>query len=353
MSSGGPGEVSRSANPQSAIRNPQSKSPWSHYRVTLLDAVELGLVEKINEVRRSNLTREEFIQNCKNRSRLPEVFEQEYMCNPTGGTQGIVPWSAMERCMIDYEIERAHLEQNQITDLFGEYRPERHSDREARIRSYIVQAFNDLLTLNPGGQYRLGFDVAASGRGDLSVIYIDRVDGSIFQLAALFTCRTEDWHFIKTALFTFLRNLPNVQACGDETGLGRQICWEASREFAGKFRSVNFSTEKSAIGFTLMNQLFVAEKRFPNDEQHRDIVSDFFALRKHNTGSKWLFTEAANPLNAASHCDIAWAGGLASKAQATYRDVGGAVVYDHFDDGSGNPVSTYEVFSQMFQPKPK
>jgi len=36
-----------------------------------------------------------------------------------------------------------------------------------------------------------------------------------------------------------------------------------------------------------------------------------------------------------------------------YRDVGGAVVYDQWDDGSGNPVSTYEVFTQMFQPKPK
>ena len=251
----------------------------------------------------------------------------------------------MERCMIDYEIERAHLEQNQIIELFGEYRPERQNDREACIRNFIVQAFNQLLTTNQNDQYRLGFDVAASGRGDLSVIYIDRLQGSIFQLAALFTCRTEDWHFIKTVLFTFLRNLSCVQGCGDETGLGRQICWEASREFCGKFRSLNFATEKSSIGFTLMNQLFVAEKRFPNSEQHRDIASDFFALRKHNTGHKWLFTEAANPLNPASHCDIAWAGGLASKAQANYRDVGAAVVYD---DPPGNTVSTYDALTQLF-----
>jgi phage FluMu gp28-like protein len=166
-------------------------------------------------------------------------------------------------------------------------------------------------------------DVAASGRGDLTVIYIDRVNGNVFELAALFTCRTQDWHFIKTVLFTFMRELRSVQACGDETGLGRQICWEAVQQFCGKFQAVNFSSEKSDIGFTLMNQLAVAEKRFPRSQ--RDVASDFFALRKHYTGAKWLFTEGTNPLNAASHCDIAWAGGLASKANRIYRDVGGAV----------------------------
>jgi hypothetical protein len=38
----------------------------------------------------------------------------------------------------------------------------------------------------------------------------------------------------------------------------------------------------------------------------RDLASDFFALPRHYTGAKWLFTEGINPLNAASHCDIAW-----------------------------------------------
>jgi phage FluMu gp28-like protein len=314
-----------------------AKTPWSHYRVMLMDAVKCGLVEKINQVRGSKLTRAQFIANCKTRARLPEVFEQEYMCNPCGGTSGIVPWSAMERCMMDYEIERLHLEEKQVLQ----------HDRESRIRNHILQAFQQTIAgtgacssrreeahfsvykrsepphVGCYNHYRLGFDVAASGRGDLTVIYIDRVNGNVFELAALFTCRTQDWHFIKTVLFTFMRELRSVQACGDETGLGRQICWEAAQQFCGKFQAVNFSSEKSDIGFTLMNQLAVAEKRFPRS--HRDVASDFFALRKHYTGAKWLFTEGTNPLNAASHCDIAWAGGLASKANRVYRDVGGAV----------------------------
>jgi phage FluMu gp28-like protein len=235
--------------------------------------------------------------------------------------------------MFDYEIERLHLEQQQIFDLFGDYHPHSQSDREARIRNFIANAFTDLFNRNPTAQYRLGFDVAASGRGNLTVIYVDRLEGQIFTLTALFTCRTEDWHFIKTVLFTFMSGLRSVHACGDQTGLGRQICWEASQQFSGRFRSANFSTEKSDIAFTLMHQLTSGEKRFPTSEQHRDIASDYLALRKHNTGTRWIFTESQNSLNPSSHCDIAWAGGLASHANSNFRDVGAAVVYDHWDNG--------------------
>ena len=323
----------------------KGRGGWSYYKVSLMDAIDCGLVEKVNEVRGSSLTRDQFIQNCKTRSRLPEVFEQEYMCNPCGGTSGIVNWSVLDRCRVDYEIERVHLEQNHVVDLFGEYRVQFQYDRESRIRSFILQSFKNLLTENNSDQYRLGFDVAASGRGNLTVIYIDRLIGNTFQLAALFTCRTDDWHLIKYVLFTFMRNLRSVQGCGDETGLGRQICWEASQQFGSAFQGINFGSEKSDIGFLLMNQLAVGEKQIPRDPAHDDIASDFLALRMHNAGNRWIFTESPNPFNPASHCDIAWAAGLASKAQRVHRDVGAAVVYD--TPNPGNTVSTYDALQTI------
>ena len=302
----------------------QGKGGWSHYRVTLENAINQGLVEKINQVRGAKLSRQQFLQHCKDRSRLPEVFAQEYMCNPTGGTGGIVPWSAIERCMIDYEIERLHFEEHQVVDVFGEFNCEHQHARERQIESAIRQAFPKLFSSKE--RHRLGFDCAASGRGNLTVIYVDQLEGGYggtASLQGLFTCRTQDWNFIKTVLYTFMLNLNSVEGCGDSTGLGRQICWEASKRFGGYFSAVNFASEKHDLGFTLMNQLAVGEKRFPRGE--RDIASDFFALRKHYTGSKWLFTESANCLNPNSHCDIAWAGGLASKANRRYADCGGAV----------------------------
>ena len=66
--------------------------------------------------------------------------------------------------------------------------------------------------------------------------------------------------------------------------LGRQICWEAAKQYSSRFLSVNFTAKKHDLGFSLMNQLSVAEKRFPRSEQ--DIAADYFALRKSHTGAK-------------------------------------------------------------------
>jgi len=162
-------------------------------------------------------------------------------------------------------------------------------------------------------QLRLGFDVAASGQGHLAVFYIDEPRGSELWLRALLTARTEDWHFLKAVLFFFL-NLPNLRGAGDETGLGHQICWEAHKRFSSRFLCVNFASKKQELGFALMNQLSAAEKRFPQSEQ--DIAADYFALRKNFTGNKWTFSEGRNTCNPASHCDIAWAGALATEAHS-------------------------------------
>jgi phage FluMu gp28-like protein len=157
-----------------------------------------------------------------------------------------------------------------------------------------------------------GGDVAASGQGDLAAFYIDEARADDLWLRALLTCRTEGWDFIRTVLFYFLDNLPRVQAAGDESGLGRQICWEAANQRSYRFQKVNFTAKKHDLGFTLMNQLATAQKHFPRD--HHDIAADFFALRKIHNGTKWVFTEGRNTHNTASHCDIAWAAALATFA---------------------------------------
>lgn len=298
------------------------KGGWSHFKVTLEDAVEMGLVEKINETRGTTYTREGFIADARNRSRLEEIYQQAYMCNPSGSTSAIVPWASIQNCQRDYKIARAHLEGSQIVEAFGSFAPSMQASRAARIQDWLdgVYAF----VFNDPQRYRLGFDVAASGQGDLASIYIDRKAAPMMQLAALFTCRTDDWDFLKTVLWHFHRRLSSLQAAGDETGLGRQICWETEQQFPGIFTGVNFAGEKHDMGFALMNQLSVAEKVIPKGEP--DIAQDYFSLRKIYAGKRWTFTEGRNLLNAASHCDIAWSGALASRADemqeapGTFRD---------------------------------
>jgi len=226
--------------------------PWNiYYKVTMPDAIQLGLVDVINRARGTQLTRSQFLADCKARARQEEIYQQSYMCNPLGAsTNHIVDWSVIERCRYDYEISRVHLEHAQILEKFGEFSPSNQDARQRQIENFIRDAFSALFD-SPSIQnqnskfknrsYRLGFDVAASGQGDLAVIYIDEAKGDELSLRALFTCRTEDWHFLKTVLFYFLRMLRSVKAAGDETGLGKQICWEAASQFGSRFIKVNFS----------------------------------------------------------------------------------------------------------------
>jgi phage FluMu gp28-like protein len=207
----------------SASNNPifqQPTNPWNiYFKVTMPDAIKFGLVDFINRARGTILSPLQFLAGCKARARLQEVFEQAYMCNPLGAsTNHIVDWSAIERCRYDYEIHRVHLEHSQIIEKFGEFSPSTATNRAYEIERFLLHSFNKIITTK--SKYRLGFDVAASGQGDLAVIYIDEVNGEELSLRALFTCRTEDWDFLKTVLFYFLRMVRNLKAAGDVTGLG-------------------------------------------------------------------------------------------------------------------------------------
>jgi phage FluMu gp28-like protein len=313
------------------------RSPWNlYYRVTMPDAVELGLVEVINRTQGTAFTPAQFLADCQARAGSEETYQQSYLCNPAGAqAAAIVDWSAIQRCRADYHIERLHLESAEILRHFGQPSPGSQLARESQIRSFLASKFPALLASPTNGtahspfraspsQFRLGFDVAASGQGDLATIYIDEVKAPELWLRALLTARTEDWHFLKTALFFFLQHLPRLQAAGDESGLGRQICWEAANQFSSRFTRINFASKKHDLGFSLMNQLSAAEKRFPRSEP--DIAADFFALHKTFTGTKWVFTEGRNSSNPASHCDIAWAAALATYAHTHQRVQAGGIV---------------------------
>lgn len=290
------------------------KGGWNHYRVTMEDAVGMGLVEKINEASGGKMSRPQFIEDCKNRARLPEVYEQAYNCNPSGSASAIVSWATICQCRRDYPIERLHFEHRQMIETFGPFVDAAPAARRAKIAAFIRGAFANLF--ETAKHRRLGFDVAASGQGDLCSIYIDEVEGERLKLEALFTCRTDDWDFIETVLWTIM-GLGGIKGCGDETGLGKQVCWRTAQKFAA-FRGVNFSREKHDMGHALMNQLAMAEKVFPTGED--DIAQDFFSLRKNFGGGRWIFSEGRNNLNPASHCDIAWAGALASRADGNEGD---------------------------------
>jgi phage FluMu gp28-like protein len=296
------------------------KGGWSHHMTTIEDAVRMGLVEKINETRGTNFTREGFIQDCKNRSRDEATYQEAYMCNPKGGTAAIVPWSNIELCRVEVQAERVHLEASQIKELFGEFKPETKIARDGKIHEFLAGAFPRLLAET--ARHSLGYDVACTGQGDLASVYVDRIEGPVSTAAGLLTFRTDDWDFHDVATRWFMERVVAIRGAGDKTGLGAKICWELERHFVGRFVGVNFSSSKSDLGFALMNRLSTAEKRWPKDKAWDDVATDYYALRKTFVGQKWVFTAGTNQLNAASHCDIAWSGALSDEAAKLNDDAG-------------------------------
>ena len=294
------------------------RGPWNlYYRVTMPDALDQGLLDLINRTCGSRFNRDQFLGDCQSRAGAEEIYQQAYLCNPLPRSAGIVDWSAIELCFSDYPIERLHLEHDEILSRFGHFQPASEEARQRQIQAFLREQFPNLQPSTCNLQLRLGFDVAASGQGDLAAFYIDEAKGSELWLRALLTTRTDDWQFLKTALSAFLDRLPSLLAAGDESGLGRQICWETASRFGNRFLPVSFSSKKCDLGFALMNQLASAQKRFPRSEP--DIAADFFALRKAYSGVKWVFSEGRNNHNPASHCDIAWAGALASHAHTSKK----------------------------------
>ena len=124
---------------------------WNiYYRVTMVDAIEFGLVEVINRAQGTFFTREQFLESCRGRARDEEIFQQAYMCNPAGAASNrIVEWSAIERCRFDYQIERVHLEAEQVRQQFGEFSPSQEAAREHQIHQFLRNSFPSLLGLFP------------------------------------------------------------------------------------------------------------------------------------------------------------------------------------------------------------
>ena len=257
----------------------------------------------------------EYVEQCY---RFCEIYKLTKSVLARGTANPQVGWSVIQRCQADYSIERMHVEARDIEKLVGKYDRATALNRAHETATVIKAAFSKLLATP--GQYTVGFDVAASGEGDLACIYVDEVSGGLQTLRGLLTARVgDDWPFLKAALYTFLDELSAVTGAGDETGLGRQICREAALDFPGQFHCVNFRSEKSDLGTVLINQLAATEKVFPKNQP--DIAQDIFSVSKVWNGSKWIFTEGRNMLNPHSHCDINWAACLSSKAKALYRPV--------------------------------
>jgi len=243
--------------------------PFSIHRITLPEAVALGLVERINETRGTNFTREGFLANRRRRCRSEDHWRQEYLAIPSIDTTAWLPYELLEGCEND--------------------------------RAGNVLHFGD-------GQRYIGMDVGETQ--DRTVIWtLERV-GDVLWTREILVFTDEPLRIKQDALMARLKHPKVVRACIDATGVGAQIAQEAQRQ--GKGEAIKFTIAVKDELASPLRGLFEDKRiRIPAG---REIREDLHAVRMTETAAGHPRFDAER--GQAGHADRFWALALGCHAAA-------------------------------------
>jgi phage FluMu gp28-like protein len=256
---------------------------FSHHRVTIHDAVNQGLVERINFVTGRRETRAEFLKRTEEECVDQEQWLQEYCCVPCDDATAFITW--------DMITANTHA---------GCLRP----------FEYLETCENPLY---------LGMDVAR--KGDLCVIDVGEKIGDVMWDRLRLEFRDRKFSEIKHELYRILR-LPRFQrACIDATGMGIQLAEEAKDLFGWRVEPVNFSAHvKEELAFELRHCF---EDRKLRIDCNPKLRADLRGIKKEVTvaGNIRFIGDADD-----SHCDRFWAMALRQHAAKSRKEFIGFIV---------------------------
>ena len=270
----------------------------SFHRTTILDALDQGFAETVNEVKKARgmkpLSREEFLEQLKAGCRSRSAFETQYLCIPNRASgQQLIPSEDIQAALKDIHPVRFDF---------------RGGEEEPDPREILPDP------LFRGASFSLGYDIARTG--DLSCVWLNRRGEDGLQIpAAVLTFKNCRFEFQKCMVRRILSATCSVVGCGDKTGLGMAVCEELEDQFPGRFTGVNFASAKLALGTGLRTVFETRKIHLPVDMP--ELAADFSGIRKNALSSGALqFTEAGNELLPESHCDLAWSCALAVRASS-------------------------------------
>lgn len=276
-------------------RQAGAASLWSLQRTTLLDAIADGLVEKINATRGLSLTRDQFIAQTKALLGSIEAYLEECLCEPQQRGLPAVAWIVIQAAQKDYRS------------------PVIAIDGDAKLGDVIDPAVAAVIAVNPwkelprDGRYALGFDVARSGH--LSSIHVKQTDGRRHRTVMHIKMHNCKLPGQRELIALGLDTLPAMTGGGDMGGLGRSDVEQLADRYPGRFNAVDFGTLKPYIVGKLKAAYDDGRNEIPRDQE--ELAYDVRAVLTKTVGTHLSYTESRNPLNAWSHCDMAYAEALA------------------------------------------
>jgi phage FluMu gp28-like protein len=253
----------------------------SYHKVTVLDAVEQGIVERIR-MRRDRLdyipepdpvARRDWLDELRGTCPDKETWDQEYLCIRSTDGSSLLSYDLMRPC------EVANL---QLFEL-----PPPSGSRE----------------------YYAGYDVGR--KKDLSVLWVIERIGDVFWTRTLRVFDQVNFTAQEGALNEVMRLSAVKRLCIDSTGIGMQMA-ERMQERWGRYRveAVNFSGPvKSELAMPLRRLFEDKLVRVPMDDAVRE---DLHKVRKVVTSAGNVRFDASH--DADGHADRFWALALAYHA---------------------------------------
>jgi len=283
-------------------------SRWHIWSLDLYQAIEAGLLDKINQVSGLKMSREDFIADTKAMVGGEDAFAEECLLQPRSSGGYAIRWEFLDAMVEDFPCERWDLKGDDAGS-FGEI-----ADAVAHLAK--------------GGKVWIGYDVARTGH--LSAVPFLFQDGDRRPLKALVTMQGMKFGRQREMIEKVMRKVPAAAGLGDATGLGMQVNEELAEKFGDhRWKGVNFSALKPELGTQLVRSCEDGLIPLPGGRENEDIVYDLRGLRTDKLPSgRVKFTESANPVEKRSHCDIAWAIALANMAAGEESGCG----IDFYDD---------------------
>jgi phage FluMu gp28-like protein len=256
-------------------------------RVTILDAVEQGIVERI-EMRRRKLTevpapdakrRQEWLDELRATCPDEATWQEEYMCQPSSEANSLLTYELIRGC-----------------------------ERTAEELQVVIDP-RDLRTNAP---LYAGFDVGR--QRDLSVFWVLAKVGDVFETRLVKTfARTA--YTIQEQFLDLLMQQNVRRICIDSTGIGDMLAERAKQRYGWRAEGVKFTMESKAELAMPLTRLF--EDRLVRVPADADTREDLHKVRKIVTTAGNVRFDAQH--DEAGHADRFWALALAYHAADALR----------------------------------
>jgi phage FluMu gp28-like protein len=246
------------------------------YRVTLLDAVADGLVEKIKGLPAVDLeARREFVDGIRASCADEDAWREEYLCQPSSEQSALLHYGLISGC------EDPGCGNTSIEDL------------------------------PTAGQLYAGYDVGR--KKDLGVLWVVERVGDVLATRTVDAGRGESFAEQEGRISKLLANRAVKRLCIDATGMGADLAERLVKRWRSRVEPVVFSAPvKVELAAPLRRRFEDKLVRVPADPVVRE---DLHAVRKIVTAAGNVRLDAAD--NRQGHADRFWALALAAHAADT------------------------------------